>query len=122
MIALFLTLSWTAQSQDSLLHISIEKWKVIRLLEIAQTAASCDSLQVHQEREIQTGIRLQAATDSLLALTTGQLIPARADRGMADQQLANQKVLTKNQIRKKRRWMVITGAMFGVWVVTLVAE
>lgn len=91
----------------------------MRLYEIAQTAATCDSLQRFQDSEIRAGIRLQAATDSLLSLTTYELVAARADRGMADSQLKSQKALTKQQAKKKRRWMLTSVALVVGLVVTL---
>lgn len=112
-------LASTASSQtslDSLKTISVQRWKLVRLFELASSAASCDSLQAHQERQIQAGISLQAASDSLLSLTTYQLILAKTDTGLANQQLANQKELTKAQARKKRKWMFIAGGILAVWL------
>lgn len=86
------------------------------MLDIAKTAASCDSLQRYQEREINAGIRLQDASDSLLSLTTYQLVLAKADAGMANQQIENQKALTRDQARKKRRAWLVAGAILAVWV------
>lgn len=112
-------LASTALSQtslDSVQTISLARWKVVRLYEIARSAASCDSLQAFQEKEIQAGIKLQSVTDSLLTVTTDELVAARADRGMADSQLKNQKALTKDQARKKRRWMLISAGILAVWI------
>lgn len=119
-LLIFLTLSWTASSQDS--SVLIAKWRLVRLVEIALQAQACDSLQKHQEREILAGIRLQTAADSLISLTTYQLTLARADRGMCNDQLANQKALGDIQKRKKRRWMWISAGILAAWVGTEYVE
>lgn len=108
-----------ALSQDSLATVSLARWKVLQLIEIAQTAATCDSLQRYQDSEIRAGIRLQAATDSLLSLTTYQLVAAKADRGIADSQLKAQKALTKQQAKKKRKWIFVSCGIVALWVGTV---
>lgn len=82
----------------------------MRLYELAVRAASCDSLNQGLDREIQAGIRLQSASDSLLSLTTYQLVLAKASANMADQQIENQKALTTLEKKRKRKW---AGLFFG---------
>jgi hypothetical protein len=79
-----------------------------KLVKIALEAQVCDSLVEYQEREINAGIKLQIASDSLLAVR-------KRSNELADQEIekwrtryANQVALTKIERKKKRKWILTT--------------
>jgi len=104
-----LTLTSTAQSQDSLKDISIARWKVMQLYDIAVQAVSCDSLQRYQEIEIQRSIRLEKKADSIIAIQD-QIIQNSDSIQAVDKRLINtQEAKTELVEKEVRKWKWAAG-------------
>lgn len=96
--------------------INIARWKVVRLAEIALRAQACDSLVRYQEKEINAALRLQMASDSLIANQVYEIVLSKAIASERTSLYKGQIQLTQIEKKKKRKWVFISLAIGAGWI------
>lgn len=88
-----------------------------KIFHIALTAQKCDSLAKYQEQEIQRGIKLQAASDSLNQILSAQvsLIKAESQTNNALYQNSQKQVVVARKKTRTLKWMA-----FGIFILYVI--
>lgn len=87
-------------------------------MQIALQAKMCDSLVTEQDHAIQTGLKYEAAQDSVLRLRSRMIVNLENDNSDWQQRFNNQVALTTIQKKKKRKWFWITVGVAALGVYT----
>lgn len=77
-------------------------------MHIALAAQACDSVVTAQDVYIQTGLKYEAAQDSVMRLRSIMIVNLESDNRDCEAKYDNQIAITKNEKRKKRKWMGAT--------------
>lgn len=119
-----LTLSWIpcfSQSiPDSLQTHPVPKWQLWRMIRDVRLYRACDTLQRFQADQIEKGIRVRRAADSLLIIRASEIRAAEALAGQWQGRYENQVRITTGERRKTTRWKLIGGVSAAALVAKLI--
>lgn len=120
MLILPLTVFSQGSIPDSLQTHPVPKWQLWRMIRDVRLYRSCDTLQRFQADQIEKGIRVRRAADSLLNIRAAEIRAAEALAGSWQGRYENQVRITTGERRKTTRWRLIGGVSAAALVVRLV--
>lgn len=95
---------------------SAPRWKIRRLVQIALSAATCDTLVQYQEKEINRGLQLIEASDAELVARSLKQRLTEIERDEWRSKYDRQVLLTNDQRKKARRRTWSTIALGGITI------
>lgn len=84
-----------------------------------QSKRLCDSLILSLEREVQLGLRIELAADSLLTAKDRQISILQKEVAVYDKRLENQFQFTKELKKEGRKYKILGLASVGLLVVAI---